>query len=114
MDIYESPETETKDDHLDDDLAIKPTQTAQTAHHDVVFGEITEDGPNYRNVHKWLCPNTSIQADLFVGWFPRNRDLDDEESDWIRNSLYPNCLQFTWNCSRSHCVVWHRRRHHLV
>lgn len=52
--IHESPESKKDhldEDHIDDDLAIKPTQTAQTAHHDVVFGEITEDGPNYRNVH---------------------------------------------------------------
>lgn len=52
--IHESPEPKKEhldDDLIDDDLAIKPTQTAQTAHHDVVFGEITEDGPNYRNVH---------------------------------------------------------------
>lgn len=49
MDIYESPEAKTED--LDDCLTIKPTQTAQTAHHDGVFGEISEDGPNYRNVH---------------------------------------------------------------
>lgn len=55
MDIYESPEAKTEDrldqGHLDDGLTIKPTQTAQTAHHDGVFGEISEDGPNYRNVH---------------------------------------------------------------
>ncbi|CAG8145210.1 unnamed protein product [Penicillium salamii] len=53
MSVHESPETEKRsldDDHLEEDLAIKPTQTAQTAHHDVVFGEISEDGPNYRNV----------------------------------------------------------------
>jgi hypothetical protein len=67
MDIHDSSDTETKDDQRDDyiqdDLAIKPTQTAQTAHHDVVFGEITEDGPNYRNVHK-CAPKTSFPADL--------------------------------------------------
>jgi hypothetical protein len=55
MDIHDSPGTEAKysheEVHLDDDLAIKRLQTAQTAHHDVVFGEITEDGPNYCNVH---------------------------------------------------------------
>jgi hypothetical protein len=38
-----------KDDHEKDDheLAVKRTQTAN---HDGVFGEITEEGPNYRNV----------------------------------------------------------------
>jgi hypothetical protein len=37
-DVYE------KDDH---ETAVKRTQTAN---HDGVFGEITEEGPNYRNV----------------------------------------------------------------
>ena len=47
MDAYELPKDEPIDE-TKDDLAIKPTQTTT---HDVVFGEITEDGPNYRNVH---------------------------------------------------------------
>lgn len=45
MDVSESPETK-------DDLAIKPTETATN---DVVFGTITEDGPNYRNVRTGIC-----------------------------------------------------------
>lgn len=32
------------------ELGPKPVDAEST--HDVVFGEITEDGPNYRNVHK--------------------------------------------------------------
>jgi hypothetical protein len=47
MDIYEPPRDESLDE-TKDDLAIKPTQTLN---HDVVFGVITEEGPNYRNVH---------------------------------------------------------------
>jgi hypothetical protein len=53
MDISEVHDLEEdrdqKDDHEKDDheLAVKRTQTAN---HDGVFGEITEEGPNYRNV----------------------------------------------------------------
>lgn len=46
MDIHEPPRNETTD-QTKDDLALKTTKTLD---HDVVFGEITEDGPNYRNV----------------------------------------------------------------
>ena len=58
MSVHESSNAEKEhldDDRLDEELAIKPTQTAQTAHHDVVFGEITDEGPNYRNVHSVPC-----------------------------------------------------------
>ncbi|CAG8909171.1 unnamed protein product [Penicillium egyptiacum] len=41
MTISDFPETK------DDDSVLKPTETVTQ---DVVFGEITEDGPNYRNV----------------------------------------------------------------
>ena len=47
MDVYEPPRVKPTDE-TKDDPAIKPTQNTT---HDVVFGEITEEGPNYRNVH---------------------------------------------------------------
>lgn len=47
MDIYEPPRVEPTSE-TKDDLALKPTQSLD---HDVVFGELTEEGPNYRNVH---------------------------------------------------------------
>lgn len=37
------------DDPTKAELGKTPTEGEPT--HDVVFGEITEDGPNYRNVH---------------------------------------------------------------
>lgn len=46
MDIHELPRNEVTDE-IKDDLALKTTKSLD---HDVVFGEITEDGPNYRNV----------------------------------------------------------------
>ncbi|KAJ5557980.1 hypothetical protein N7535_009473 [Penicillium sp. DV-2018c] len=46
MDIYEPPGVESMDE-TKDELAMKPTQSLNA---DVVFGEITEEGPNYRNV----------------------------------------------------------------
>lgn len=38
-----------------DDLKENPTEAVTQ---DVVFGEITEDGPNYRNVHMNHCQHT--------------------------------------------------------
>lgn len=65
MELHQSPETKSKNqleqDDLDEELAIKATQTGHTANHDVVFGEISEHGPNYRNVHKsYLIPRYKL------------------------------------------------------
>lgn len=44
--------------------------------HDVVFGDITEDGPNYRNVSPSVCSGLFFLL-IFPGWMVGNRRPDD-------------------------------------
>lgn len=69
--------------------------------HDDVFGEITESGPNYRNVcffFFFLSPPckmsnwVNINTNTSVGRMGRNSDPHDEESDWPRCPFHPSCI----------------------
>jgi hypothetical protein len=62
--------------------------------HDDVFGEISEGGPNYRDVrcHPEETMKMSANAFCLVGRMARNRGLDDEEPDRPRSPVNPICL----------------------
>lgn len=101
---------------------LAPSQTndvhpSAIHNHDDVFGEITESGPNYRNVRfsfLFFCSFPSvIYQSLFLffslffpprkmsnwvkintslGRMGRNSDPHDEESDWPRCPFHPSCV----------------------
>jgi hypothetical protein len=61
--------------------------------HDDVFGEISEGGPNYRDV-RCLFEETKMLANVvcLVGRMARNCGLDDEEPNRPRSLVNPVCL----------------------
>lgn len=58
---------------------------------DAVFGEVSEGGPNYRNVSQ--LGESITMADTkylaFTGWMDRDGCPDDEDSGRSRSSLHP-------------------------
>lgn len=85
-------------------IAREPSQPGEilkeqnTYTHDAVFGEVTEDGPNYRNV-SLLFPFWRFLFSLFLtsmsGWVVRDCRFDDENPDRLRCSLYSFSLRNT-------------------
>lgn len=66
--------------------ALSPTtsnvgQITDAYAHDAVFGEITEDGPNYRNVRYVLTPIVASLTNNLLGRMAWNICSDDEDSD---------------------------------
>lgn len=80
---FDSPSSEIGEVH---DI---PTQT-----HDAVFGEITEGGPNYRNVSTLLFPWLSLGSRL--------RILDTNKQP---GRLAWNCRSHDEDSNRSRCPV---------
>lgn len=67
----------------------------QVETNDAVFGEITEEGPNYRNVctsQATFKLNVPYSFDDSLGGILRNRYSDDKKPTWSRSSLYSDCL----------------------
>ena len=90
-------------DHVDypSDLGEALGTTEDTTH-DMVFGEMTEDSPNYRNVwlHKPpLPPSPASSRPLtyrvcsLLGRLDRNSCSYDENPDWPRGPLHSRRLR---------------------
>lgn len=86
MELSEEPQIESKDE-----IDLKESQN--DANQDLVFGEITEEGPNYRNV----CTDSSNHlkqgqySNFYLGRSVRNGDSHDEDPNWSgcsRNTDY--------------------------
>lgn len=63
--------------------------------HDAVFGEITEDGPNYRAVClscSIIMVNIQLTFNRFIGRMEGNSCPDDEDPDRSGRPLYSRCL----------------------
>lgn len=59
--------------------------------HDAVFGELNEDGPNYRNVSvaaQVLARVDDRIANDTSGWMARNNHPDDEDPDRTRRPFH--------------------------
>lgn len=76
---------------LDNDVQQSPINN-----HDDVFGEISESGPNYRNVRflhlSLLESGAQNHCNTQIGrmvWYCR---AHDEKSDWTRRPFYPECF----------------------
>jgi len=73
-------------------LDLNMTETPKTKE-DAVFGEITEEGPNYRNV--CISGATDPRMDLTthsLGEIPGNSYPHDEDPNWPGYSVSPRCL----------------------
>lgn len=81
---------------------------------DAVFGTITEDGPNYRNVCRLQHLHTIYRELTCTGWLARNISPHDEVPDRSGRSVHPRLLRRPWSHPRYHLHVGHRRHHHLV
>jgi hypothetical protein len=60
--------------------------------HDAVFGESTEEGPNYRNVCRLSRYVIPAKTDSLLGRMAWNRCPHDEDPDWPWCPLYSVCL----------------------
>lgn len=80
---------------------------------DAVFGTITEDGPNYRNVRTSQYHKLDPKL-ICTGWLARNISPHDEVSDRSGCPVYSRLLRRPRSHSRYHLHVGHRRHHHLV
>jgi len=96
---YKDPYTDPEK-HVYDDNGIQPATSVQHGTHrrvsitDAVFGEINEDGPNYRAVCSAYHPvyNRLTPA----GWLERHRRAHVEDSNWTWCSLYSSGLPQPW------------------
>jgi hypothetical protein len=76
--------------------SLGPTETANTVTYDAVFGTITEDGPNYRNVS--IVFGLSIHFPqvrlivLIIGGMDWHISVDDEDPNWSRGLIHSSCL----------------------
>lgn len=105
----------------------EPMQIEHTTHDDV-FGEITDEGPNYRNVHTYLSlrpalnPMSQWNANRShsPGRVRGNRYSHDEDSDWHGCSGHPICpgrpgydpghYLSSYRCMHHHLVRLYYRR----
>lgn len=83
-------------DPIDDDPKVEHLDTIPShinITHDDVFGELTEDGPNYRNVHTGQPINSNERKlTITAGRVHRNRHSHDENSDWSRCPSHSICV----------------------
>ena len=85
----------------DDELARSPTHAAGEVQDlekyttkDAVFGEITEGGPNYRNV-RFFTGLTMLRFMILTsnqGRLGGYRYSDDEDANWVGCSLDTSCV----------------------
>lgn len=85
---------------------------------DDVFGEISEGGPNYRNVSPLSKPTWptlyAISNIGFTGWLARNRRVNDEDHGRPGRLIRPGNVRRSRADPRRHLPVHRRRHHHLV
>ena len=85
----------TKEDP--NELAPVPSQAGElrevpTYVTDDVFGEVTENGPNYRNVCTLRKAPSRPHTDPLIGRMDRNRCAHDEDSDCLGGPFHSNRL----------------------
>ena len=78
---------------------------------DAVFGEITEDGPNYRGVSSSISRPVSpsreyTEANVGQGWDLWSDWADDEVASRPRYSVYPSSLRRSWPHPRHHMLMF--------
>lgn len=107
---------EKKDEHDPEGLGLHPhpsqigeVQDTETPTYDAVFGEITEDGPNYRNVclPSYFHPMAETNVS---GRFPRYRRPHDENPDRFGCSVDSRRFRRTGLSTRCHlsvCYCWY-------
>lgn len=87
--------SKTKEDP--NELAPVPSQAGEvrdmpTYVTDDVFGEVTENGPNYRNVRTLRRVSSRTQTDSLVGRMDRNSGAHDEVPDRPWSPFHSNRL----------------------
>lgn len=80
---------------------------------DAVFGEITEDGPNYRNVRASKIARLHIGLQS-TGGIDGNGCPDDEDASWLGCSIDSVCLRRPRPDPRYHLLLRHCYHHDLV
>lgn len=89
---------------------------AQDIHHDAVFGEVTEEGPNYRNVSvssfSLLMLIRAATYNLVAG-MDRNGGRDVEASDWPGRAVASLGLRYHRTDSRHHLAYRGFRHRHV-
>ena len=77
----------------------KPLDTMSMTE-DAVFGVMTEEGPNYRNVSLLLSLLTT-STDSFVGWRPGSDSSYDEDPVWARCAFNTQCIRLSGHDPRN-------------
>lgn len=112
-----------KEAKTNDDDGIAPTSSHgavgealqhKATTHDAVFGEITEGGPNYRNVSTVVPSLAWMLNSMLSGWMDRHGCFDDEDSDRAWRPLYPFRVQRFRSCTRCRYSMRDRCHHHVV
>lgn len=88
---------------------------------DAVFGEISEDGPNYKDVSTAEFgglgeeeEEESGHADQEIGRLDGHSYSDAEDANWIGSPRYPFDSAHSWHDPRCHHSDCHRRHDDLV
>ena len=91
----------------------KPVQgESQAVEHDAVFGDITEEGPNYRNVRdiSGNCCDTMLMG---LGWMAGHRCSHAEDTIRPRRAIDSGRPEYIGNHPRHHLHL-HNLRHYYV
>lgn len=80
---------------------------------DAVFGEMTDKGPNYRNVRAF-SKFALRRTDLILGRMDGIYSGYVEDYDWAWGARYPVHLQYLGNSPRCNHLMRHRYDHYMV
>lgn len=100
---------------LEDEIPVHVEQTVGAQqNHDDVFGELSDDGPNFRNVNIPCHQLTLWSTNLAPGRLRGNHRSYDEISDRSRSSRDPICFRYPWHGTRYHLSFGDGRHHNMV
>lgn len=108
--------TETYDPKNDPDgISVEKIENSNPPQHDLVFGELNEDGPNYRNVQiKLLILALVVVSNLLIGRFRRNHRLNDQDPNRSGCASYSNSIRCSRHRPWSHMSMGHRSHYNMV
>lgn len=103
-----------------DEVGLEPVKSAREGiledvnpTHDAVFGDLSANGPNYRNVGRLYLLRSAPTLTTMAGRMDRYRRPYDEISDWTRRPRHTARLRHSRPCTRR-CVPNSNWHNHLL
>ena len=116
MEINPKVRNAAENGDLEQTITGGPSQPGDIQISDDVFGEVGEDGPNYRNVSlARVCVvvvSTKVLT-FWTGWLDRSFGSDAEVTSRTWCAFYPECVRRPGNDSWHHLLAVHRYGRHV-